>query len=155
MPVTLVLDSYYFLEDVIPGTLQQLADEEVESALFRAIIDNGHRMLITDRGTRQVSIKREHETEANKRGLGRNLAVVLDQFKIWGVIANVNVPRRHITNLGGSHKVFIEDAVAGRVQYFLTEAEGWRQFDRNRHICPNLRVITAQRFIRIAGRTDL
>jgi len=154
MPITLVLNSYYFVEDVIPGTLQELAGEEGESQLFKAISRNGHRMLITDRGA-GVSIKREYETEAIKRGLGPQLVVVLDQLTAQRVAITPNVPRRPIPNLRGSHKIFIEDAVAAGVEYFLTEYGPWRRLDRDRRLCPNLRIVTARQFVRAVRATDL
>ena len=48
----------------------------------------------------------------------------------------------------------MEDAVAAGVPYFVTEYEPWLQLDRNRHICPNLRIVRPARFVRVAARSN-
>lgn len=103
MPVTLVLNSYYFIEEIIPGTLQELAKDTFESHLFQAIRNSGHRMLVTERGGR-ASIKREYQNEAVRMGLGPQLIVVLDHLNAQGNMINSNVARRPIRNLGGRHE---------------------------------------------------
>jgi hypothetical protein len=153
MPVTLVLNSYYFVEDIISGTLQELASEPAESPLFTSIRESGHRILITERGAR-ASIKRQYEIEAVKRGLGPQLVVVFDQLKAQGVVINSNPPRIQISNLGGHHRIFIEDAVAAQAGYFITEYEPWQKLNRNKQICPNLRIVTGRQFVRMARQID-
>jgi len=152
MPVTLVLNSYYFVEDMIPGTLQELASEPAESPLFTGIRESGHRILITERGAR-ASIKREYDTEAVKRGLGPQLVVVFDQLKAQGIVINPNTPRRHISNLGGRHRIFIEDAVAAQAGYLITQYQPWLRLNRNKQICPHVRIVDGLRFLRIARQT--
>ena len=157
MPLTLVLNSHHFLEGVFPGTIQELAGEEVVSQLFRAIRDNGHRILVTDRVDRR-SIKREYVTELRRRGLEGfvpQLQVVFDQLESEDVVVvRSNVARINIPNLTVRHQIFLEDAVAARVHLFITQNEGWLRLNRDRQICPDLEIMNADQFVKIAGETS-
>ena len=87
---------------------------------------------------------KEYETEAIKSGLGPQLTVALQQLDELFLDVTRNLQRARIQGLGGYHKIFMEDAVAAGVPYFITEYEPWLQLDRNRHICPNLRIVRAR-----------
>ncbi len=68
----LILNSYHFMDEILPATLRKLARQEIDSPLLNALVANGHRILITDRGAGD-SVKREYAREAIKRGLGPQL----------------------------------------------------------------------------------
>lgn len=146
-----------FLSMVSPATNPRDGDMESESLLLETIEKGGHTILVTDRESRgnRLSIKREYAVEATKQGLGPQLAVVLDQLQNRGVVnVNTRLPRRLIPGLGTHHRVFIEDAVAVDVDYVVTEYEPWLNLDEDRNVCPNLRIVRADRFIRIANRIE-
>ena len=148
----LVVNSYHFLRDILPATLQKLNGQEIESPLLQAVADNGHRILVTDRGTRD-SVKNQYAMEAIKQGLGPRLVVVLDQLEAEGIVAiDPHVARRSIPNMRRPHKVFIEDAVSSGVRCFVTEYAPWLALNRDRQICPALTIVNANGFIRMANR---
>lgn len=54
----------------------------------------------------------------------------------------------------GSHRVFIEDAVAAQIEYFVTDYQPWLQLDRDWQIRPDLRIVTGRQFVRLARQID-
>ena len=155
MSATIVVDAYYFLNEIFLAVVQGLAEEYSESELLDAITKARHKILVTDRAT-GPSIKREYFTEATKRqrvGFGPQLVTVLNQLRVLALIVEPNLPHRAIHALGRTqHKIFIEDAVTSRAKYFVTKNKVWHRRDSNKRICPNLTILPAPRFIRIAGK---
>ena len=95
MTVTLVLNADRFLEDMVPGALQELADGQVESGLYSAIRSRGHRILVTYRAS-QPSIQKEYQTKAISEGLGTQFADAMDYLRTQGNILSPNLPRTPI-----------------------------------------------------------
>ena len=157
MPVTLVADSYHFIENVIPGTIQELANEEAVDELFSAISDNGHRILITDRGAAR-SISREYQAELKRRHLAGfipQLIELIDQLRIRGtLIVRRDVPRHEVANLSGSHQIFIEDAVACDVDYLVAHNLHWNPPRRRGRPSLKLKIVDAWQFVTIASEID-
>ena len=166
MLFNIVLNSFHFFDDIMPETFRSMANPDTnpqggnmapENLLLETIEQGGHTILVTDRESRgnRLSIKREYAIEATSRGLGPQLAVVLDQLQNRGVVnVNTRLPRRQISGVGSHHRVFIEDAVAADVDYFVTEHEPWLNLDQDSDVCPNLRIVNSDRFMRIANRME-
>ena len=167
MPSTVILNSFHFLDDILPELViffsrsenpppMDVDVDQSPSLLWQVIIEHRHTIVFSDRGERD-SIKRQYSKEAIKRGRGPILAWVLDQLQIRE-LATVNItnrlPRKRIQNLPGPHPVFIDDAVTANAEYLVTDRGHWQALDRHRRFCPQLNIVDADRFIRMSDQNN-
>lgn len=89
MPVTVVLNSYHFLDDIVPAILSEEAEQTSQTSgvtqypLFEAI-ENGRHTIITTAKIREL----EYFKEAEDRNLSAFLPQIYDQLEVKNILKN-------------------------------------------------------------------
>ena len=148
--MTVVLNSYYFIERVFPNTISELAGRSNRSQVFDVIARSAYPILITDRDGRP-SIHREYLqtlTRRHMQGFVPQLLVARQQLEAEKTVDfRRGMPRHPMPGVNARHKIFLEDAVGGNTTYLVTENTDLLRLRGNKEVCGDLEIVNGEQFV--------